>query len=555
MPELALDARAGQRAVPGGMAFAVRAGIIVAFALLVILSFTHNVNWDEFYFLSHIHAYLDGRLDRPMQTFFVHGFGWLDHIPGHEMQQILAARIVMVGFLGVTALSVHRIARHHTDAACANIAVLAFLASGFVLPHGASFRADPIAAALLTSAIAILLTTRLSPLQIIAAAGLSALALLVTIKAALYLPVFLATLIWRLQDRRIALRILGAGLLSAGIWAALYLWHASGIVAAPGIDTGSDARNALNTTLLNSGLLPRATESLTWAILSVAQIALAMLGLLGKRDLRRGIVLLLFAAPLLSVVIYRNAFAYFFPFAVPLLMVAVAFGAQRLQHARLLSWLVMIMMVSAGLQTARSFAEDTATQRATIAEVHRLFETPVPYIDDSGMIASFPSVGFFMSGWGVTRYRAEGTPVFADLIAQARPPLLIANKQTLIQTMGQAGSGSAILLPEDHRVLRQTYVHYSGPIWLAGRKLTLGPEPTPLRAPFPGRYRIETDVPVRIDGRVVTFGEVVAFDETPVTLMGPPGTPITLIWDTGVDPIQRDLPSDNIYFGFWGFQF
>lgn len=530
-----------------------RAGIVVAFALLLVLSYTHNVNWDEFYFLSHVHAFLDGRLDRPMQTFFVHGFTWLTAVPGHEMEQIFAARLVMVGCLALTTYSVHRIARHVTDARFADIAALGFLTSGFVLAHGASFRADPIAAALLSSAIALLLTTRLSVWQMGAAALLSALAMLVTIKSALYLPAFLAVLIWRADDRAAALRILATGLLAIALCGVLYLWHASQIQTAQGKDTATNAKDALHTTLLRSGLLPRRQELIGWALFSLPQIVLAGIGLCAAGSARKTFVLVLFAAPLLSVVIYRNAFVYFFPFATPLLMVAVAIGAQRLGSPRRLSQLVAVMLAAFAFQAVHTLPDRADNQRAVIAEVHRLFPNPVPYIDDSHMIASFPNPGFFMSGWGVAGYRAAGKPVFAKIIAQHRPPLLIADKTTLMQTMAprQPTTGAApILLPEDDAILRATYVHYAGPIWLAGGQVTLTGAPTRLSLPFPGTYRLSSETPVQIGSDTIPPGAAVEMGAAPVDITGPKGATATFIWNTGVPPVAPDSLDPEVFVGF-----
>ncbi|MEM1088619.1 MAG: hypothetical protein AAGH90_12910, partial [Pseudomonadota bacterium] len=113
----------------------VRGAILLGFALLVVLSWTRNVNWDEFYFLSRIHEHLAGRLETPMQTFHVHLFGWLAHIPGTEMIQIFVARLCMTGLFAWTAWSIHRIATQLGDRRTADIAVLAFLTSGFALAH------------------------------------------------------------------------------------------------------------------------------------------------------------------------------------------------------------------------------------------------------------------------------------------------------------------------------------------------------------------------------------------------------------------------------------
>ncbi|WP_424833011.1 ArnT family glycosyltransferase [Ruegeria sp.] len=487
-----------------------------------------------------------------MQTFFVHGFTWLGALPGHEMEQIFAARLVMIGCLGLTTFSIHRIARHFTTRRSADIAVLGYLTSGFVLAHGASFRADPIAAALLTTSIMILLSTRLSFWQMVAAAIMSALAVLVTIKSALYLPAFLAVLIWRIEDRSAVLRIIVAGVLAGIICASLYLWHASGIRIAEGNETAHNAKDALNTTLLKSGMFPRATELLSWAMFSIPQIILVGLGVSARGSSRQVLLLMLFAAPLFAVVIYRNAFVYFFPFAVPLLMVGVAIGAQRLDTSRRLTQLVVVMFAGFCIQVVQTLPDRAATQHATIAEVHRLFPEPVSYIDDSHMIASFPNPGFFMSGWGVARYRAEGHPVFAGIIAEHQPPMLIANKTALAHTMDPAlPDGTApVLLPEDHAILRKSYVHYLGSIWLAGREVALTGVPVQLVLPFPGNYRVEADQPVQIDTSMVETGDVLAVRTDPVKIIGPEGVTVRLIWDTGVAPSAPGSLDRNIYVGF-----
>ncbi len=530
----------------------VRASIVVVFVFMLVLAYTHNVNWDEFYFLSHVHAFLDGRLDRPMQTFFVHGFTWLDALPGHEMEQIFAARLVMVACVGLTTISVHRIALCFTEQRFADIAALGFLTSGYVLAYGASFRADPIAAALLTSSIAILLTTRLSVWQTLAAALLSALAVLVTIKSALYLPAFLAVLIWRIEDRIAVRRIIITGILAAGICVSFYLWHASGLRVAEDNQTANNAKDALNTTLLKSGIFPRSTEFMSWAMLSLPQIILVGIGLCAGRNARRVLLIALFAAPLLSVVIYRNAFVYFYPFATPLLMVAVAIGAQRLGSSRRSAQLVMVMLAGLFVQAALALQDRAGNQRATIAEIHRLFPDPVAYIDDSHMIASFPNPGFFMSGWGVTRYQAAGQPVFAKIIVEQQPPLLIANKTALTLTMDPSSANGAepVLLPEDHKILRESYVHYSGSIWLAGGSVTLTGEPVELALPFPGRYRVETSQPVQIDTSAVASGDILSIGAEAVTINGPKGVAVRLIWDTGVAPVAPESLDREVYTGF-----
>lgn len=553
MSDVTLSRAVAQASVPDIPRRVLRIGIALAFAALTLLAFVRNVNWDEFYFLSHIHAFLDGRLDRPMQTVFVHGFTWLDRLPGHEMEQILAARLVMVGFVALTTASIYRIARYLTSETSALIAALAFLTSGFTLVYGGSFRADPMAAALVTASIAILLTTRMGALHIMVAATLSALAVLVTVKTALFAPAYLAVLIWRMQERGMALRILGAGFLAVGIAVPLYLWHAAGIVPAPGADTASNARDAVSTGLLGNGLFPRWAEIQTWALLSLGALPLIIAGLRTTNPMRLKMVLILFAVPALSVIVYRNAFPYFFPFAVPLLMVSVAFGAQHLRGTRLLLACIALMGASGLSQAVFAVREGTVQQHAILDEIHRIFPQPVPYIGDSGMVSSFPRVGFFMSGWGMKGYYAAGEQVFPDLLAKHRPPMLLANKWVLAHTMQipETGNEQRLLLLEDHDLLRRSYVHYSGSIYLAGGEVQLGGESVKLTLPFPGSYRLVSPSPITIDGRAMRDGDVLDVERTTLIIDGVPGTVVRMIWNTGAQPNPDGLQHLGVYAPFW----
>ncbi len=526
--------------------------VFAGFAVLVAIAGTRNVNWDEYYFLSHVHAHLDGRLDRPLQTAFVHAFGWLATIPGFEMAQITVARLVMTALLAITCLSIFRMSIALSDRRSAWIAVAAFLTSGYTIAHGASFRADPIAAAALMASLAIMLTGRMSSLQIVAIAVLSAVAILVTVKAALYLPAYLAVLAWRFREPGIARKIVTAGILGLCIATTLFLLHSAGITAPPDRTASANLQGALATALLDSGFLPRRDVALLWALLSFGGLVLVWIGTT-RSDVRLSLLLLAFATPLiLSLLFYRNAFHYFFPFITPPLMVAVAAGAAQLGRGPALGALVTIMLATGAGQAIRAASEGAAEQRATLAEVHRLFPEPVPYIDQNAMIASFPRDVFFMSTWGVSDYRATGTPMMADLIERTQPPLLLANRWALHQAMTAPPDEDHdyALLPADEVALRETYVHYSGAIWLAGRTLTLDATPASIDLPVRGSYRVVAEVPIVIDGARVMPGDTVEITGS-ATLRGPAGTRATLIWETGQSLNFDALPTDGLYAGFW----
>lgn len=526
--------------------------VAACLVLLLPMSFLRNINWDEFYFLSHVHAWLDGRLDRPMQTFFVHGFGWLAQVPGHEFGQIVAGRLVMLAFLMLTCHAIWRMGSHLADPRAAKIAVLAFLCSGFVLPHGTSFRADPIATGLLTTALSILLTSRMRILEILSVALLSALALLVTVKSALYLPAFLGVLVFRRREETMLLRVLIAGGLAIGVAAGLYLWHSAGLSVTEGNETAANLREAAGTTLLSGNLLPRWNEILLWALLSLPALILAGMGLAQARSSRLIILSAAFALPLLCLVVYRNAFPYFFPFISAPLMVTAALGASRLRNAPRLPMLLVAMATLSAGQGLLALSEGNAAQRATLAEVHRLFPEPVPYIDQHGMVAEFPKQGFFMSTWGIESYRKAGKPVFAAIIAEAQPPLLLANRWELARAVADGNSRPGALLPEDQAALKESYVHYAGAIWLAGRDLLGAGAEVSFTVPFPGLYRLFADAPVLIDGTAVAPGSALWLDGSRHALVATAGAQVRLIWATAADGTAPPaLPASDLYSGFW----
>jgi len=529
-----------------------RIAIVGFFATLIALSFTRNVHWDEFYFLSHVHAWLDGRLDRPMQTFFVHGFGWLAQIGDNEITQIVAARLMMVGCLALTSVAIYRVAAAMTDGTAARLAVLGFLTSGFVLPYGASFRADPIAASLLMTAVATMMTSRMSIPAILVVALCSALAILVTIKAAIYLPVYIGAMLYRAQERGVLLRILLAGCLALFLGGLAYVWHVSGLTVAPGNDTATNAEDALVTVMLSGVLFPRSSDILLWVLLSLPSLFLALVALRGNSAQPGRSVLWMLALPLMSLVVYRNAFPYFFPFLIPPILVLTAVGAYRLCDDRRLNFVVVGMLTIGLGQAVSSAREFNFVQRDTLNEVHLLFPDPVPYIDQHGMVSSFPRQGFFMSTWGLQNYRASGQPIFADIISRTSPPLLLANRFELAQAVRFGDTRTGALLPEDQAILRESYTHYAGAIWLAGKDFTGTGRDEVISVPIVGRYRVEASGPVTIDGVFFASGDQLDLGTASHRVNAPDGAQVRLIWAAAaITKPPPDLPEEGLYSGFW----
>jgi hypothetical protein len=533
--------------------------IALALALQLWLAICLNVNWDEFYFLNLIHEQRRGTLDQPLQTFHVHLLAWLPLLPADEIGQITAGRFLMAGCQWATLWLVWATARAMAGCQAALLGVLAYLAAEFTLAHGASFRADPLAAALLMLALHIVAVRRLNAPQMVVAALAGALAGLVTIKSALYLPALLGAAIWRLStavDRRDTLMRLAAtaalGLVALG---ALFLWH-RGQLGPPQLRSAvSDAGGAFRTTLL-AGALPRASELAFWAPRSVVLLFLLVLGLVAARNRERlpALAIALFAAPLLSVLFYRNAFPYFFPFITAPAALVAAVGAGALARGPTLrTGLLVLSAASLLTQILRVLPHDQLAQRAVLAAVHAAFPEPVPYIDRAGMVSTFPRQGFFMSTWGLGAYRSAGVPLFPDILQQSGPPLIIANAYALdVALRGQRGDPDRpVLLEADAATLHDSYIQHWGPIWVAGKRLTLdGGARAAFDIAVSGPYTVEAQTPVRIDGRDRLPGAVVALARGRHFAQSTASAHITLRYGKALPRPAADPPAGPIFWGF-----
>jgi hypothetical protein len=499
----------------------------VALASKLLLAFRINIHWDEFYFLSLVHEYARGDLALGLQTFHVHLFSWLARLDG-EVSQVMAARLVMAALAAGSALAIYGIARHVAERSGALFAVLGYLALSVVVEHGASFRTDPIATFL---ALAALYFTIHRPGSIAAAclAGVSlAIAALVTIKTAFFLPLVPA-LIWCLvpglrTQARMALASGGAFLVVGGL---LYLLHVSSLAPAdravidhlPGIASkvffadGVFARWA-------DFLMVVALNPLFWIMSVEAAIFAWRSARTGQR--RADWLPLALALPALTPLIYRNAFQYYFPviLAPAAILLAIFYEKHRLRagaESRGLATIGMLILVQCGflaIHVARNLPDEIAPQRSVLAAIHATFPRPVPYIGGYGVVATFPRQGFFMSSWGMEDYRRAGRPVFPDIVARTQPPMLLADSPALY---GALIPGIIIikekraLLPADARFIKENYVTHWGMLFVAGKQLAIpaGGRPVAFDIVVAGDYRLESPVPVSLDGRQLQPGSVV----------------------------------------------
>lgn len=456
--------------------------IAVALVLQFRLIFVQGVNWDEFLFLSKIYQFEQGMLPRALQTFYVRPLIWLTAVPGGEIAQIRVGRMIAFACELVTMAAIFAIGRRIALPSAAALAALAYLGAGFVFQHGASFRADPIAAALLMGATWIIACSRLRAPHMAGVAFLMALAGLVTVKSIFYAPVLAGLAWWRWRDsglsRRMFLSFLAAAIAAIAIFGLLYAWHEAGLAKADIASSKAMMGNAYSHTML-AGLFPQ----LGFVQLFVARAPVATALILGalilcmmrRRANLPALTALGLAAPLATLAFYGNALPYFYAFILPPLFVLSApLLALAIRRYGIVFPLLLVMANIAYLYLAMP-KQVQERQSFLISHIQRMFPEPVPYFDACSMIASYPKDNVFMSAWGMENYRARGRPEFAQLIRERNPRFLIANHVAFGAALN--GTPSDVrLLPEDEAAIRKHFRHYWGPVWIArDAKPTIAP--------------------------------------------------------------------------------
>jgi hypothetical protein len=529
--EGAVPARAfGETGILAPAVLAAAACAVASVAILAskfVLAERINVNWDEFYFLTQVYALARGELDLFLQGAYAHAFLWVTGTGGDEVDQVVILRFVMCGLLAVSAGFTYALTRLQSSRAAACAAVLAFLASWPVLKHGASFRADALLLPLTVAAFYFTLRggKRIGRDAVVAGACLG-LAFVVSVKAVLLLPalVVMATLPDARRAPAFPQSLTARGLnmaltcaVAAGVAAILLVLHRTQVVDTAE-QAGAFAARTFATAVLEMPFFPRRDTFMQLAGFDLVYWIAAAAGFLvalRRHALGTAAAALCFA-PLLF---YRNAFPYYFPvmMAPAAILVAIAFDSllasagPRSRRPALAAVAVAIIALLHGAWdgVARLRFDGQSGQRAVVAAVHRVFPQPVPYIDHSGMIASFPKANFFMSGWGVERYLDHGRDFVPESLERRCPPLLLVNQSVL--------KPGALLFRQlraaDRALLESRYVEYWGPIRVAGAATEIrGGEATSVRVPCSGRYRVASHGTVLLDDRAVSPGEVIELE-------------------------------------------
>jgi hypothetical protein len=546
--------------------------LMLAILARVYLLLHYEVNWDEFYYLSFVHQFLAGEFISSFQTFHVHFFGWLSKVSNNEIDQILAARLVMLVCQIATSLIIFNICRRHLSFSSALFAVLAYVTFSFVVRTGTSFRTDPIATLCLMMTLDYLMRLDTKYWHLLLSAFSLSLAFMFTLKSALYLPTFVSIIVLsllrsinlRLDAFRLALHFLVALI----VYLTLYIWH-SGLVTST-IDQDAIAMlSGADKTLNHREVFPRLSyftytlrsDFSFWIVFSFgfAYCLLSSFSFFDNNTSRkinfRYLMLIPLMFPLLLLFIYRNAFPYFYTFMLAPVSVFCGVAWERWTNysnikssyviaTRLVLVFFVANLIAHGI--VQGYTRNMKYQRQLLDVVHRVFPEPVPYIDRCSMVSSYPKKGIFMSSWGMENYLTLGEPIFKQIIEEQEPVFLLINSSHF-------KSHDSALLIEDVLALENNYIPHWNELYVAGKtwNFTLDNHVIEFDLMVSGDYTLEGGSHVFINDMRVSPNETITMSKGKhvIRTNGTFGQ-FTLRWGKGLyrpHELKRDIP---VFSGF-----
>lgn len=508
--------------------------MLLAFYAKFKLLFLLNINWDEFRFLSVIHKFNRNELTSAMQSFHVQLFYWLADIKGTEIRQIIVARMVMYCLHLGSCLFLYLISRKFFSPSASLFAVFSYVTFSFVQIHAASFRYDSICALLFLLSLFLALSNKRKLASIICSGTVFALALLISVKSILYLPIIASCLLiadWQKTSLKASLqRPTCFGVTAIIIFAGLYLLHKASLPV---------SSSQLNATFINKSVKNFITFPVfaqqkylfstlyndfpLWAflILGIAYTKSKYNHSNGKVR-KNSAMLLSFSLSLFPLIFYRNIYPYFYVFMLAPASVFIAaffdenerhFNAHTEKKGSLISMLLIFLVVTLNASTLKKYYHDgIAVQSELLAVIHRAFPEPVAYIDKASIVPSFKKAGFFMSSVMMERYLDSNRPIMEKILQRQRPLFLVANVPVLdISQKYSDFPAKYRLLEEDWRMLKKNYVHHWGKLFVAGKSFDLQEKNRneAFEIMLPGIYTVETNGRVLIDGQLLQNGDVI----------------------------------------------
>ena len=544
-------------AIPGRDAlFWPISALVLTLTLHFLIATQRAINWDEFWHYSQIHSQLAGQLRAPLQTLHASLFGWVPSLSGDSIDHLIVLRLVMLLCLAVTAGATMLVAEKFVGKTAGLFAALLYLSANFVIENGTSFRADPMAAAGLMASLALLVRGNLTTATTLAASLCAGFAAAVTIKSVLFAPAFAGIGWWflatRPDTRDTVLKLAGFAVCALAGFAALYLWHSSGMAD----DSDAAAKGTVSRSwenMLGFGDLPYLWHNAMGAVSSpffAFTLAAALVVLWHSRNLRpraENIAIAGLIAPILSVFFYHNTAPYFHVFILPPVAAGSAIAVPlicRRYGARLFALLLAGSALTSWTMSERGVLEN---QQALVTAADAIFPQPVAYFDFPGMLGSYPKANGFLTVMGMRRYLSGNELSMIETMREQTVPLVIENEALLSDALRITGN-DPMLFDEDVAALRENYVHFWGLFWLAGRDIDPADGEHATEFLVPGPYTVRNN-PIAIDGLVYQPGDVVTIERASYVLSAPVGK-ARLLWGNQLEPPPYDSPKGRYWTPF-----
>jgi len=531
--------------------------LLMAAAILmqVELVFSKSINWDEFFHFSLILRHLQGRPVQWLQTPFVWLFPWVASVPGDNIDHIQLIRLLLLPFELAAVAAIVAAARGFTGLEEALFCGLLYITGGYVFLHAFALRADMIAGCLLTVALWMGICRPWRIPQIAAITVLVALAFASTIKSVLFAPALLGMTLYRVKSpaHRWALMgtviaFIGGGVLLLWAWPVL---PATGIGAALR-DVGRLGQASV-ARMFSAGLFPQhewlLQQILRAPVLTVLLLVAPASIIRSGRPAAERMLLLSLLLPLCSVLVYRNAFPYFFAFILPPATIAAAPAVAWL-HRR--CGVVVPSLLLVGIAVILSLAEDRSVlgrQRTIEAGLHEIFPSPVTYIDDCGFIGDFPrAVNHYASGWAQAAYRSAGVPAYT-IAMESEPVPLVLNSVFPLDSLCFDFILRGALLPADEQSISTNYIQHWGDAFVAGKRFPPGEEAVAFQMGIPGTYTVEGGAIV-VDGGHYEVGDTLQLSRGGHVAGGKRTATVTLRWGDHLHRPAYPWPSGPVFTQF-----
>ncbi len=501
--------------------------LLFVFFAKIFTALSLEVNWDEFYYLSFIYDYINDRGVNSFQTFHVHFFTWLRWISDNEVKQIITARLIMIILQVFTGFLIFKICRYKFSLTASLFSLLSYFSFSFIISHGASFRTDPIATFFLIISIYYLFFNKESKIKFIISGVFTAASFLITIKSAIYFPVFLfmvLNFIFISKNKIFSIGYLFLYFVSTIIvFFILYTWHSNVIGYFDFYKDSEVITGGAEKTFGHGDIFP----SINVFIVSfIENILYWIVFIYGVKN-----VILLFSKKMLAdkyycfivssiicviftFLIYRNAYPYFYSFILAPVCILFAFSwdfffyrerdkTKKFYYFIILLSYFLISIVYDGF--IEPYKRSLDYQNKFIETVHEIFPYPVPYIDRCSMIPSFSKKGFFMSSWGVENYLDRGGEVLSYTVEKYAPVFLIINSPFLDFNSEYHSQWSNVLYKNDLKSLKDNYIKHWNELYVAGKVINLNNsiKKVDFNINIAGLYTLESDSLVFIDKELI----------------------------------------------------